>query len=97
MVDARLTFSEKMKIRGRYILEMTIHQVPTSARYPFGIKYGLILIDTKTGAKVLMDNHHPKGPHVHVNDAEFAYDFVNEEKLVQDFKGVVFEQMGVQL
>lgn len=26
-----------------------------------------------------MDNHHPKGPHIHVNDKEFDYEYINDK------------------
>jgi hypothetical protein len=58
----------KARLQDRYILEMAIHQVGISAKYPDGIKYGLILVDPKTGKRLLMDNHHPKGAHIHMDD-----------------------------
>jgi len=61
------------------------------------VRYSLILIDLRTSSKILMDNHYPKGPHIHINDLELKYDFVDEEKLVQDFKILVLEHMGVKL
>lgn len=76
---------------------MTIHKVGRTTKYPVGIKYGLILIDIKTSKKVLMDNHHPKGPHIHLNEREMPYNFENEDKLIQDFKTLVFENMGVKI
>lgn len=44
-----------------------------------------------------MDNHHPKGPHVHINDRELSYAFVNDEQLIKDFQKLVFEELGVKL
>ena len=44
-----------------------------------------------------MDNHHPKGPHVHLDDRELHYDFVNDEKLFDDFEQLVLDHMGVKL
>lgn len=44
-----------------------------------------------------MDNHHPKGPHIHVNEAEMVYVYSDEEKLVNDFRALVFENMGVRI
>lgn len=68
-----------------------------SKRYPEGVKYGLILTDSKTGKKVLMDNHHPKGPHIHLGDRELPYDYVDEEKLIKDFKELVLANMEVKI
>jgi hypothetical protein len=33
-----------------------------------------------------MDNHHPKGPHIHIDDQELPYEFMNEKQLISDFK-----------
>ena len=45
----------------------------------------------------MMDNHHPKGPHIHVNDDEFKYDYVNDEKLIEDLQKRVLKELGVKL
>lgn len=80
------------------MLEMAIHKVNRSIRYPDGVKYGLILADLRSGKRVLMDNHHPKGPHVHLHDRkEIPYTYVDEEKLITDFKALVLENMGVKI
>jgi hypothetical protein len=44
-----------------------------------------------------MDNHHPKGPHIHINDEEFGYDFVGDEQLIEDFQNWVLKELGVKL
>lgn len=44
-----------------------------------------------------MDNHHPKGPHIHINDDELPYDFTGLDKLVNDFRQLITEHMGVQI
>ena len=94
---ATLVYWHKARLQGRYILEMEIHQVGRSTKYPDGVKYGLIFIDIKTSKRVLMDNHHPKGPHIHLDDLEIVYQYVDEEKLIQDFKALVLENMGVKI
>lgn len=48
---AELLFWHKARLQERYILEMAIHRVKRSTRYPEGLKYGLILIDLETDAK----------------------------------------------
>lgn len=78
-------------------MELKIHQVEKSSRYPDGIKYGLICKDLKTDRKVLMDNHHPKGHHVHLDDKEFPYAFKSTDVLVDDFKQFVLEHLEVEL
>lgn len=44
-----------------------------------------------------MDNHHPKGPHVHINDEEMPYEFHGLDRLVADFRRLILEYMGVQI
>jgi len=96
-MKARLAFWQKARLQSRYILEMKIYEIRRSSRCKDGVRYGLILVDLVTGRRVLMDNHHPKGPHIHLDDREFQYGFVNEEKLIEDFKRIVFEHIGVKL
>lgn len=76
---------------------MVIHDVGKSNQYPDGVKYGLILIDLKTKHRVLMDNHHPKGPHIHINDQELPYTYVDDDKLIEDFKRLALDHTGVKL
>jgi hypothetical protein len=45
----------------------------------------------------LMDNHHPKGPHIHIDDDELPYEFLGLDQLVTDFRRLINEHMGVQL
>ena len=94
---ATLLYWHKARLQHRYILEMEIHQVGKSNKYKDGIKYGLIITDIRTGRRVLMDNHHPKGPHIHLDDREVFYEYADEEKLIKDFKSLVLENMGVKL
>ena len=94
---AILRYSHKVRIQDRYLMELLIHEVPRTRAQPLGLKYRLICIDLTTGAKVLMDNHHPKGPHVHIDDRELPYEFAGEEKLVSDFKEIVLDKMGISL
>ena len=96
-MKAILRFHEKFRVQDRYIVEMTIHEVNDSDRYPGGVKYGLICMDSKTGKSILMDNHHPKSDHIHINDAEVIYEFTTIEKLVEDFRKLVFEHLGVSI
>jgi hypothetical protein len=75
---------------------MSLHEVSDIKRYPRGVKYGLICIDSKTGRKEL-DNHHPKADHVHLDENEISYEFTTPEALVIDFKKLVLEHFGVKL
>lgn len=94
-MKARLLFYLKDTLHGRYVLELSIHDVGKSRQYPDGVKYGLICIDIKSGKKVLMDNHHPKGPHIHIDDEELEYTYTSDDKLIEDFKGLVLQHLGV--
>ncbi len=96
-MKATLKYYQKNIIQNRYILELSIHEVGKSSKYPLGIKYGLICKDLENGDYVLLDNHHPKGPHVHINRTELNYNFINEDKLIEDFKKIVFDRLGIKL
>ena len=76
---------------------MEIHEVGKSLKYKDGVRYSLILIDLANGRRVLMDNHHPKGPHVHLDERELPYEFSNEDKLIDDFKKLVLEHLEVKI
>ena len=44
-----------------------------------------------------MDNHHPKGHHIHLDGEEIFYKFTTWEKLIVDFEKLVLDNMGVKL
>jgi len=96
-MKAHLRYFVKNNLHGRYVIELSIYEVGISSKYPDGIKYGLICKDLKTGDYVLMDNHHPKGPHIHFNDQELRYEYVNDERLIEDFQNWVLKELGVKL
>jgi hypothetical protein len=96
-MKAHLKYYIKNKIHDRYVVELSIYEVGKSSKYPDGIKYGLICKDIKSGDYVLLDNHHPKGPHVHINEREFSYEYVNDDKLIADFEMMVLKELGVKL
>jgi hypothetical protein len=96
-MKAVLVRHQKLIVRRRYLIEITVHQVPGTDRYPDGLKWGLVCVDRVGGKKVIMDNHHPKGPHVHIDDTELPYEFVDLDKLVEDFRRLITETMGVQI
>ena len=41
-----------------------------------------------------MDNHHPKKPHVHLNNIELPYDYKDTPPLIDDFKQFVSQHFG---
>lgn len=96
-MKAKLIYHEKVEVADRYIIEYRLHDVGKSKKYPDGLKYGIICVDTKTHKRILMDNHHPKGPHFHVDDDEFDYEFKSIDRLIEDFKQLVFNHLGVRL
>jgi len=96
-MKATLVYWHKARLKEHYILEMKIHKLDRSIKYPKGVKYGLILTNLRTNKKVLMDNHHPKGPHIHINDQEIPYQYIDEDQLINDFKTLVLKNMGVKI
>jgi len=96
-VKAHLRYHSKNIVQGHYLVELSIHEVQKSDSYPDGVKYGLICKDLRSGNYVLMDNHHPKGPHVHINESELDYEYVNDDQLINDFKRFVLLELGVKL
>ncbi|MBI3295715.1 MAG: hypothetical protein HYZ71_13395 [Deltaproteobacteria bacterium] len=88
---------EKFVFQGSYIVEISVHEVARDDRYQDGLKWGLVCVDQKTGKRILMDNHHPKGPHVHVNEFEENYEFLGLNELVADFRRLIVEHLGVEI
>ncbi|PWU14118.1 MAG: hypothetical protein C5B49_13630 [Bdellovibrio sp.] len=57
-----------------------------SSHYPEGIKYSMFLVDPMSGDVLFgMDNHQPKGPHLHIGKREETYAFTTVEGLIEDF------------
>jgi hypothetical protein len=96
-MKARLLYHHKAKVHGRYILELTIYKVGVSSRYKEGFKYRLVCVDIDSDNRVLFDNHHPKGHHIHINNKQRPYAFRTVDSLVTDFKITVYNHMGVTL
>ncbi len=66
------------------IAELKIWKVPKSKDYPWGVKFSLFLVSSGQ-VLVGIDNHKPKGPHLHLGEQEISYLFQNERDLVNDF------------
>jgi hypothetical protein len=96
-MKARLRFWQKAILQERYLLEVEMYEIEKSDDYQQGIKYGFILMDLITQRRVLMDNHHPKGPHIHLDDQEIPYEFIDEDKLFEDFTTLALRHLGVML
>jgi hypothetical protein len=65
------------------IFEIIIWKIPISKEYPDGIKYRAWLSEEGTTLFGL-DNHKPKGSHLHVRDVEVEYVFRNLGTLRED-------------
>ena len=96
MGKAKLIYYVKQEIKNKFIMELRINSVDDK-RYVDGVKYALLFIEPKSQKKVLMDNHHPKGPHFHLDDEEFGYQYKNDDKLIEDFKKLVLQHFGEKL
>lgn len=86
----------KQYIRDRYILEIKVWKV-IDKKYKYGLKYSLIFLDYKTQKRILMDNHYPKTPHIHIDNLEFSYEFKDIETLFNDFRNLTFQHFGERI
>ena len=51
---------------GKYAASLKVFEVGKSKRFPDGIKAKFVLLDIELGfARLLLDNHHPFGFHLH--------------------------------
>lgn len=66
------------------IAELKIWKVPRSKHYPTGQKFSLFLV-ARGRTIVGIDNHKPKGPHLHLGKEEFPYVYKNPSQLLNDF------------
>jgi hypothetical protein len=88
-VKAEPLFREKRILMNRVsgqgaVAELKVWSVPKSKDYPEGRKFSLFLVSA--GEVVVgMDNHKPKGPHLHLGDRELPYFFTGIEALIRDF------------
>ena len=70
------------------IFEFVVWDVGKSQRYPEGIKYRIWFSE---GGETLfgLDNHYPKGPHLHLRSAETAYVFRGLKALRKDVEAML--------
>jgi len=66
------------------VAEIKIWSVPRSKDYPLGRKFSLFLV---SGGAVIVgiDNHKPKGPHIHLGNQELPYLYRNQQSMLADF------------
>jgi hypothetical protein len=68
------------------LYELVVWKLRRTSRHPEGVRYRLAFVRAgEEKPAVLYDNHHPKGHHRHVRDAEEPYRFVDVESLIADF------------
>jgi hypothetical protein len=73
-------------VGGRFLQEVRISTFPPSADLPEGIRYSLCLMELRSGKVVLLyDVHRGKSHHRHLRGKETPYEYVNENKLLEDF------------
>jgi len=96
-MKAVLRLHEKFHLNNRFLVEMAIFEIIDKKRYPDGVKYRLVCLDMISFVKVLMDNHYPKGHHVHMDNIEYKYDFISYEKLITDFKILIKQNLGAEV
>jgi len=65
-------------------VELKVWEVPRSAEYPVGRKFSLFLV---AQGKVLIgvDNHKPKGPHLHLGAEQRPFHYMDEGQLLKAF------------
>jgi hypothetical protein len=66
------------------VAELKVWSVPGSKDFPEGRKFSLFLV-ARGQVIVGMDNHKPKGPHIHLGEHELPYSFRGEKELLMDF------------
>lgn len=86
---ARLVFHEKRlvwspSLSSAGVVELRVWKVPRSKAYPEGRKFSLFLV-ARGEVLVGIDNHKPKGPHLHLGREELAFRYTDDERLLQDF------------
>jgi len=70
------------------VAELKIWKIPKSKAYMHGRRFSLFLV---FGGHVIIgiDNHSPKGPHLHLGDEELPYKYLDDRKLLDDFWDLV--------
>ena len=70
------------------IAELKVWKVPKSQHYEIGKKFSLFLV-LRGRVIVGIDNHKPKGPHLHLGGEEVAYRYLDDDQLLKDFWDLV--------
>jgi len=88
-MKARLVFHEKRlvwsaSLNSAAVVELKVWEVPRSDTYPDGRKFSLFLV-AQGEVLVGIDNHTPKGPHLHRNREELPFRYTDDEQLLTEF------------
>ncbi len=70
------------------VAELKVWKVPKSDHYPEGRKFSVFLVSSGQPL-VGIDNHPPKGPHLHLGTREVPYQYRDEASLLADFWDLV--------
>jgi hypothetical protein len=95
MVPVTIIYYSKILVSHEYldsevVVELKVWEVPKTEKYPDGVKYSLYCVEMETKIVLVgIDNHHPKGHHIHFGEEEQVYFFVDVEKLIEDFHALV--------
>lgn len=88
-MKATILFHEKRLLRNprtgdAAVAELKVWSVPHSRDYSQGRKFSLFLV---AGGDVVLgiDNHKPKGPHLHLGNRELPYLYRDDASLLRDF------------
>ena len=85
-MKAKLLFKEKNLLKGGYIVELVLWELPLKTKdRPHGYKYRLYFGDSEGNCLVRYDNENGKGDHKHIGKKEMAYEFIDKDKLIEDF------------
>ncbi len=76
------------------IFEFVVWRIPKSIDYPEGVKFRAWL--SENGETLFgLDNHRPKGPHLHVRDLEVAYVYRGLEALRVDLIAMIEKEVFI--
>jgi hypothetical protein len=80
--EKRLVWSPSLNSAG--VVELKVWEVPRSEKYTAGRKFSLFLV-VQGEVLVGVDNHRPKGPHLHLGKKERPFRYTDDDQLLKDF------------
>lgn len=76
---------ERLPLPDGSFIESSIDRIAPDRWRSHGVKYRLAWIQDGE-CRVLFDNHHGKGDHIHIDGKEYPYAFISVEQLSRDFE-----------